>query len=245
MLSSSGIAFVEGMGGMNVLFSATYAWDGIVRRHIHAENLSIGRVDLFGRRAIAVGICALLWALGCAFVVLNTWSRLFQACDRSVACTMASAAQPLASSGIAIGLLLFGVSWVGFWLWRVRPGGYVRQWVGPGTYEDEGEIVKRVPRALEKEGFPPVDGGLLMQISRELKMRMTPIAFQPNSPFVENGRLVVHRFVGSIVNSAFGNRFHLPKPQLRIIFTTIAEYYVEIGENANTSRLARKRTSDQ
>lgn len=244
MLSSGNIAFVEGLGGAFVLFSATYAWDGIVRRHIHVDNLSTGRIDLFGWRAIAVGIFSLLWVLGCAFAVLNTWSRLFQACDRSVACTVASAAQPIESTGIAIGLLLFGVGWFGLWLWRVRPDGYVRQWVGPGTYVDEGEIVKRVQRALEKEGFPPVDGDLLMQISSALKMRMIPIAFQPNSPWVEDGRLVVHRFVGSIVNSAFGNQFRLPKPQLRIIFTTIAEYYVEIGKNANTSRLARKRMSD-
>lgn len=244
MPPSGQIAFAESVGFTFALFGATIAWDGIVRRHIRAENLTIGRIDLRGWRARAVGIVASLFTLGCFFMLFSVVRRVFQACQSSVTCSLQSSMQALATSAVAVGIFLFGIFWFGFWLWRTRPDGYVRQWIGSRVYLDEGEVVERVQRALAKQGYASVDEDLLMRIMRGLNMRLTPIAFQRDSSFVEDGHLVVHRFVSSTVNSAFGNRFGLPKPQLQIILTAITEYYVEIGERARKPRMARSQQSD-
>jgi hypothetical protein len=150
------------------LISVTFAWDGLVRRHIRFTYLAL-RSDwhLRGWMAIAFGVISAGVAVLCAWGAGDVLGELFVPCRGSGAC-MAQTVITLPVSSWA-GAIAFALGLYHFLSWSVgafeMDGPYARTFWAPGVIYREKTIVRRVSQRLAEAGAPPLSSDDIVRAS--------------------------------------------------------------------------------
>jgi hypothetical protein len=214
------------------LIGVTFAWDGLVRRHIRFTYLAL-RSDwhVRGWQAICLGALSAGAAVLCAWGLQDVLSELFVPCQGSGVC-MARTVLTLPVSSWA-GAVVFVAGLYQILTWSVgafeMDGPFERVFWAPGVIYREKTIVRRVSQRLAEAGAPPLSSDDIVRASVIVRFSMGTRGLAVRRHAEAEGSSVRDGLIEMAERQIGQEMPDVGAVARRILVTTIVDYHQELA----------------